>query len=567
MGFRDELDAIFEKLPDERSTHLVSATFANEVRSLADRVQKNAAHVEGTRLGAVNADIAHVVHVVEARQKVDALVNLLLSDPDAQTLAFARTRRDVAEIADRLAEAGFAASSLSGEMDQAARNRALAAFKRGDLRILVATDVAARGIDVPDIARVVHIDVPTDVDTYVHRSGRTGRAGRQGTSSLLVSPSLREQTSRLLRRAGLMARFEPIPTAADIRQAIDDRVFQQLTAAPPEGTPELDPRTLALAQRIVDSGDPVRIISLLLGRARGAGIEPRDVRALPAHAPAGRERATRDREAPPPQRGDGGGRRDDGGGRGGRRGDGGGYVPFRVTWGQRQGADARRLMALICRRGDIRGSDVGAIQVESSFSIVEVGAAVAADFARAAGAPDPRDPRVFIVREDGGKHHPGAHPGHGPRGPREPSHETSTEDRGPRANDADRPAADARPPHPKGPRSKPKHDVPEDAPSAGAQPPHPKGPRSKPKHDVPEDAPSAGARPPHPKGPRSKPKHETPVLRARPGLHPPRERSKYQQTAHGTKRPHARPAPRTDGPRDHRAAPAQGHGPPPRKKR
>jgi ATP-dependent RNA helicase DeaD len=216
-------------------------------------------------------------------------------------------------------------------------------------------------------------------------------------------------------------------------------------------------------------------------------------------------------------------------------------VPFRVTWGQRQGADARRLMALICRRGDIRGSDVGAIQVESSFSIVEVGAAVAADFARAAGAPDPRDPRVFIVRDDGGKH--------------------EAPERAPRA--------DARPPHQKAERSKPKHDAPERAPHADAHPPPQKAERSKPKHDAPERAPRADAHPPHQKAERSKPKHDAPERPLRPGLHPPRERSKYEKTVvvHAAKRPHARPGPRTGGPREHRSGPAQGHGPPPRKKR
>ncbi|HSQ65591.1 MAG TPA: DEAD/DEAH box helicase, partial [Polyangiaceae bacterium] len=186
LGFREDLLAILEHAPPERRTHLVSATFPRDVRALADRVQKEPAHVEGTKLGTANTDIEHVIHLVDSRQRLDAIVNLLLATPEAQTLVFARTRADVAHMTRDLEHAGFSVGSLSGEMEQAARNRALAAFKRGSLHALIATDVAARGIDVQDIARVIHAEPPSDADAYTHRSGRTGRAGRKGTSSILV---------------------------------------------------------------------------------------------------------------------------------------------------------------------------------------------------------------------------------------------------------------------------------------------------------------------------------------------------------------------------------------------
>ena len=188
LGFREDLEAILAMLPAERRSHLVSATFSRDVVALADRFQKDPVHVEGTRLGEANADIEHVVHLVEPCQRVDALVNLLLADEEAKSLVFARTRADVARIAGELAEAGFVVRTLSGEMEQPERDRALAAFRQGGVQALVATDVAARGIDVRDIARVIQIEPPTDVETYTHRSGRTGRAGKQGTSVLFVAP-------------------------------------------------------------------------------------------------------------------------------------------------------------------------------------------------------------------------------------------------------------------------------------------------------------------------------------------------------------------------------------------
>jgi ATP-dependent RNA helicase DeaD len=381
LGFREELEAILAKLPAEHRTHLCSATFPREVRALADRVQENAAHVEGTRLGKANTDIDHVIHLVEPRKKVDAIVNLLLASPDAQTLVFARTRADVGGIAHELSEAGFRVSSLSGEMEQAARNRALASFKRGDLHVLVATDVAARGIDVQDIARVIHVDPPTNADSYTHRSGRTGRAGRRGTSSLLVAQSGVRQAERVLRLAGVPYRFEPIPSATEIRHAAEERIVQELTRADADGAPSVDEHTRALAERIVLAGDPALVIGRLLLKAGvGGAAKPREVRAISPMA-----------AAPGPRRGGAFG--------GGPRETHAGMVAFRVSWGEEQGADPRRLTAMVCRRGGIRGSDLGAIFVERTHSIVNVTTRVAESFARAAAKPDPRDPRVRIEPE------------------------------------------------------------------------------------------------------------------------------------------------------------------------
>ncbi|MCL2447923.1 MAG: DEAD/DEAH box helicase, partial [Polyangiaceae bacterium] len=154
LGFREDLDAILALLPAERRSHLVSATFSRDVLALADEFQRDAVHVEGTRLGEANANIEHVVHLVAPADRVAALINLLLFDDDARSLVFVRTRADVARVSGELAEAGFVVRALSGEMNQPERDRALAAFRAGGVQALVATDVAARGIDVHDIARV-----------------------------------------------------------------------------------------------------------------------------------------------------------------------------------------------------------------------------------------------------------------------------------------------------------------------------------------------------------------------------------------------------------------------------
>ncbi|MBI5538358.1 MAG: DEAD/DEAH box helicase [Deltaproteobacteria bacterium] len=382
MGFRDELDAILAYAPGGHQTHLVSATFPRDVKALADRVQPHAVHVEGTRLGEANTDIEHVVHLIDPDQRIDALVNLLLANPDEQTLIFARTRVDVARIADELDEAGFAVRSLSGDMEQAARDRALASFRTGETRALVATDVAARGIDVLAIARVIHADPPTDANSYTHRSGRTGRAGRKGTSSVLVPVALLKRTLWLLRAAGVQYRLEPIPTAASIAAVADERLVAELTAEDPEGFPGYDARTWSLAKHLANGGETTRVIARLLTRVKYAGAtQPREVRAI--------KPPPTDRKPPSFEgvRRKGHGDFEDG------------WVQFRVTWGKVHGAETRRLLAVVCRRGGIEGSDVGTIRVGPTFSSVEVRARVAEAFALAARKPDPRNPRVEI-RQD-----------------------------------------------------------------------------------------------------------------------------------------------------------------------
>ena len=453
LGFREALESILDRTPPGRRTHLVSATFAFDVLRLADRVQRQPMHIEGTRLGAANVDIEHVLHMVHPDQRFEAVVNLLLAH-DARTLIFANTRAAVGQITEDLADAGFQVAPLSGEMAQRERTRALEAFRRGTISALVATDVAARGLDVQDIGLVLHVDPPTDPDAYTHRSGRTGRAGRKGTSALLVTPRELPGVRRVLGRAGLRARTASIPDAESIRASIDARVVARLSD---ESTP-LDPRLVSLAERVLAEGEPVRAIARLLAASPVAsGPEPRDVRPVappreappsmgprgpraappwenrPAprnerFAPPGRESrfgagAPEHRSAPPPPQDferdsapamafeghaapafrDGRdtfaprpGRSHDAPPSGGWAPDTGAWTVFQVSWGERHGADPRRLLAMICRRGGIERQSVGSIRVGQASSHVEIAPAVADTFLEAMGRPDPRDPRIKV---------------------------------------------------------------------------------------------------------------------------------------------------------------------------
>ncbi len=268
MGFRDELEGILELLPARTRTHLVSATFSGEVLRIAERYQKAAVRIEGTALGAANEDIEHVAHVVGLRHRYDALVNLLLKqraslvdDEISRSLVFTRTRADTLEIAERLQRDGFKAEPLSGDLAQAQRTRTLGAFRSGRIQILVATDVAARGIDVQGVDLVVHFDPPSDPDAFTHRSGRTGRAGRKGTSVMLLPPQARGRMERMYRVARVKPQWAPVPGADKIKKLYSKLGKRRLYAAL-EG--EVDAEHLAYAQKLITEQDPAQVIARLL---------------------------------------------------------------------------------------------------------------------------------------------------------------------------------------------------------------------------------------------------------------------------------------------------------------
>jgi ATP-dependent RNA helicase DeaD len=391
LGFREDIEAILDAAPEDRRTHLVSATFPREVAALADRVQRDPVRIEATPLGEANADIEHVIHLVRPDERLSAIVNLLLASPGAQALLFARTRADVADLASALGEAGFVVGMLSGEMEQPERLRALGAFKAGRLDALVATDVAARGIDVADVTRVIHVEPPSDPDAYTHRSGRTGRAGKKGTSSVLVAPSELVKTSRLLARARVRYRLEPVPSADAIRDGRDERLFAELTADGDDVVEPPDARSLALAERLASTSDIVRVLARLVARARRERCEPRKITPIEPPAPRRAGPLHAGMPLPLPRRA-----QHDGGDRLPR--DAAHWVRFQVSWGGAHGADPRRLVAMLCRRGGIDSKSIGAIRVERTYSVVEVAKDRADDFERATKEPDPRDPRVKVRR-------------------------------------------------------------------------------------------------------------------------------------------------------------------------
>lgn len=273
LGFAEDIDAIFAAAPSRSRTHLVSATLGAEVQRLAARFQSNPKTVHGTRPGEIHTDIEHLVHLVPPARRIDALINVLLSQPDERTLVFVRTRVEVASVAQELEDAGFRVAALSGDMEQPARERALYAFRQDKVRVLVATDVAARGIDIQGMTRVIHLEPPTDADSYTHRSGRTGRAGQKGASILFVAPDRQQFARRILEQARIRAKLQPLPDVETLRRNADERTRQSLTDALADFVGE--PRSLRIAEELLSHQNPVELVAMLIARTERTAPEPR----------------------------------------------------------------------------------------------------------------------------------------------------------------------------------------------------------------------------------------------------------------------------------------------------
>jgi ATP-dependent RNA helicase DeaD len=418
MGFRDDLEAIVGELPEGRRSHLVSATFPPAVRQLADRFQRDAVVIAGNAAGAAHADIETTVYRCD--ELYPALVNLLLLAQGRRCLVFVRRRVDAASLAEQLAGDGFSALPFSGDLAQAQRIRTLDAFRHGIVNTLISTDVAARGIDVPDIATVIHAELPNDVESFVHRSGRTGRAGRKGQSLLLMPRRAERRMQQLLRAAKVEANWSEVPSPDQVHKALRKRMRRdlhtKLDAAKLE--PSWEGGELDYAAKLLADHDPQTLVSVLLRMAEPAlAREP-----MPIQAPRNAPRFD-DRREPRPERAPRGAR-NEGSGRGDRadrgeqrfdrpdRGDRNErpdhsdrgersdetFVRFEINWGHRGGATPARLLAHLCRRGGVSARAIGALQIDRRNSQFEVASSAADAFASKAAVPDQRDPELKINR-------------------------------------------------------------------------------------------------------------------------------------------------------------------------
>jgi len=408
MGFREDLQFILETTPPDRRTLLFSATLPKAIVTLATHYQKDALRIATRGESGGHADIEYRVVRIAGNKIERAVVNLLrfLDPPGA--LVFCNTRNAVRHMEAQLTERGFSCVALSGELSQSERNHALQALRDGRAKVCVATDVAARGIDLPSLSLVIHADLPNDAQVLQHRSGRTGRAGKKGVSVLLVPPSRRRRAEEMLGRARVNAVWGNAPSADDIRKVDQERLLANPLLVEP-GTDD----DLAMADELLKSHSPRQLAAAFVRIYRSGLPAPEDIEDEvfqrgparehkprnegprnegPRHEGPREERKPRP-EGPREQRAP----REDRGPRerphktserqhaptherGGAPGEMANGVWFRLNVGRERNADPKWLLPEICRQGEVTKKDIGAIRVFEMETLFQIDPAAAPKF-------------------------------------------------------------------------------------------------------------------------------------------------------------------------------------------
>jgi ATP-dependent RNA helicase DeaD len=351
MGFAEDVDQILSATPEDKQVALFSATLPAQIRRLARRHAPDAVEVTVAAHATTASNVRQRYLTVAHSQKLDALTRILEVENFDAVIVFVRTKQATEELAERLRARGFAAVALNGDVVQAQRERTVEQLRKGSLDVLVATDVAARGLDVERVSHVVNHDIPTDTESYVHRIGRTGRAGRSGEAISFVTP--REQ--RLLRaiekanRTKLVAMT--LPTVDDVNATRVAKFTDAITQA-------LSDSQLGVFRELVRGYEmehdvPAEDIAAAIAVLAQDG-EPLLLEDLPEPAPVKRER--REPSAT--------------------------LVPWRIAVGRRHHVEPRQIVGALANEGGLQRRDFGKIDIKAGFSIVELPAELSKDTLR-----------------------------------------------------------------------------------------------------------------------------------------------------------------------------------------
>lgn len=383
LGFREDMEFILQTTPDTRRTLLFSATFPRGIVALAKQYQHHTLRIEVAGDEGGHADIEYRAVRIAAGDVEHAVVNVLRFFESPGALVFCKTRDAVRHLQAALLERGFSVVALSGELKQAERTQALQALRDGRSRVCVATDVAARGIDLPHLDLVIHADLPNDPEVMQHRSGRTGRAGRKGVSVLLVPPAGKRRAETLLRLSGIDAIWGTAPQADEIRRLDHQRMLHDAMFSA-----ETTADDVALARALLAERSPQDIAAALARLYRARLPAPEDI--LDPGPGGARRRDGRDDERPP--RGDDRpARLRPAPGSSSRHDMAEGSVWFRAAIGRKKKAEARWLLPMICRRGGVERQDIGAIRILDTTTEFEISQRVAEAFAERVRRPDKED--------------------------------------------------------------------------------------------------------------------------------------------------------------------------------
>ena len=346
---------------------MFSATIPGPIAALARRYQRDAMRIATSREHDQHHDIEYQVVSIVPRERDLAVVNLLRFHDVPGALVFCGTRDGVTHLAANLNERGFSVVALSGELSQRERNHALQALRDGRARVCVATDVAARGLDLPDLGLVIHADLPQNKEVLVHRSGRTGRAGKKGLAIIVAVDAARRFVERLLHSARIEATWRLPPSSDAIRERDRAHLAVEVHALT-EGLSDAD---RAVARTLLADRSAEDFVAALVRLRREARPEPEELTIPPSMRP---------RPPAVPQ----------------TRRDARKLVWFTINIGRSKNADPKWLIPLLCRRGGISKNAIGAIQILARETRVEISHDVSKRFAVAVRKPDTKDRHIHI---------------------------------------------------------------------------------------------------------------------------------------------------------------------------
>lgn len=363
LGFREDLEFILGEAPEDRQTLLFSATVPPQIAKLAKSYQRDAIRVVTKSETSQHADIAYRAMLVNDRDTDNAVINTLRYYEAPNAIVFANTRAMVNRLTTRLSNRGFQVVALSGELSQTERTHALQAMRDGRAQVCVATDVAARGIDLPNLDLVVHAELPSNHETLLHRSGRTGRAGRKGVSALIVTPKVRKKAERILGMAKLKSDWGSAPSADEVLARDEDRMFADPAWETPVGESEE-----AVVNRLVAEKTPEQIAVAYLRMFREQHTAPEEL-SDPGAKPEKREEF-------------------------------GPSVWFAVSGGRAADAEPRRILPMVCGAGDLSKDDIGAIRIQQDHSLVQIKESSVARFLNAVGPSMELEKGVTLTKLD-----------------------------------------------------------------------------------------------------------------------------------------------------------------------
>lgn len=352
LGFREDLEFILDAAPVERRTLMFSATVPKSIATLAQNYQRDAARIATQSAEKQHVDIEYRALVVAPSDRDNAIVNVLRFYEAQNAIIFCNTRAAVSHLTARLHNRGFTVVALSGELSQNERTHALQAMRDGRARVCIATDVAARGIDLPNLELVIHADLPTNPETLLHRSGRTGRAGRKGVSALVVPTSARRKAERLLQMAKLQVEWAVPPSADDVSSRDDERlmndeIFSEAIRDDEQG----------FVQRLIERHGADKVAAAFLRLYRAGRSAPEDLIDIGPVTEGRAPHAARDFPADDARP---------------RREDFGPSTWISLSVGRKQNAEPRWLIPLLCRAGQMTKRDIGAIKMHPEETHVQI---------------------------------------------------------------------------------------------------------------------------------------------------------------------------------------------------